>query len=254
MSASPRTQITTESRVGFNSKSRVTAEDTDLQRRSQISSRSVVSQPDNGRTEERPSLPYTRQMPDRTLPSVNDAPRLSFTGFIAWRDLVNHVSLLYPREWHATDGVPAQLTPPPFAPHRAVVSVEARRLPTNVEPDDAIILQEGLEAGVRSIPSAHIERSIGDSVGAMVDLELEHSYVADPVGDSAGLKWKRWLRVMYLKDIQFTISAEAEDNGDFEYWRPAFLSIMRTAQFADWAAQATGRSWEAELSQDQELG
>jgi hypothetical protein len=88
----------------------------------------------------------------------------------------------------------------------------------------------------------------------MVDLELEHSYVADPVGDGAGLTWRRWLRVMYLKDIQFTISAEAEDNGDFEYWRPAFLSIMRTAQFADWAAQATGRSWEAELSQDQELG
>ncbi|HAH15246.1 MAG: hypothetical protein EBQ56_03220 [Proteobacteria bacterium] len=193
-------------------------------------------------------------MPDRSLPSVSDVPRPSFTGFLAWRDLDHHVSLLYPREWNATGGVPIQLTPPPFAPCRAVVSVEARRLPTNVEPDDATILREGLEAGVRSIASAQIERSIADSVGAMVDLELEHSYVADPVGDGAGLTWRRWLRVMYLKDIQFTISAEAEDNGDFEYWRPAFLSIMRTAQFADWAAQATGRSWEAELSQDQELG
>ncbi len=193
-------------------------------------------------------------MPDRSLPSVSDVPRPSFTGFLAWRDLDHHVSLLYPREWNATGGVPVQLTPPPFAPCRAVVSVEARRLPTNVEPDDATILREGLEAGVRSIASAQIERSIADSVGAMVDLELEHSYVADPVGDGAGLTWRRWLRVMYLKDIQFTISAEAEDNGDFEYWRPAFLSIMRTAQFADWAAQATGRSWEAELSQDQELG
>ena len=193
-------------------------------------------------------------MPDRSLPSVSDVPRPSFTGFLAWRDLDHPVSLLYPREWNATGGVPVQLTPPPFAPCRAVVSVEARRLPTNVEPDDATILREGLEAGVRSIASAQIERSIADSVGAMVDLELEHSYVADPVGDGAGLTWRRWLRVMYLKDIQFTISAEAEDNGDFEYWRPAFLSIMRTAQFADWAAQATGRSWEAELSQDQELG
>ena len=193
-------------------------------------------------------------MPDRSLSSVSDVPRPSFTGFLAWRDLDHHVSLLYPREWNATGGVPIQLTPPPFAPCRAVVSVEARRLPTNVEPDDATILREGLEAGVRSIASAQIERSIADSVGAMVDLELEHSYVADPVGDGAGLTWRRWLRVMYLKDIQFTISAEAEDNGDFEYWRPAFLSIMRTAQFADWAAQATGRSWEAELSQDQELG
>lgn len=193
-------------------------------------------------------------MPDRSLPSVSGVPRPSFTGFLAWRDLDHHVSLLYPREWNATGGVPIQLTPPPFAPCRAVVSVEARRLPTNVEPDDATILREGLEAGVRSIASAQIERSIADSVGAMVDLELEHSYVADPVGDGAGLTWRRWLRVMYLKDIQFTISAEAEDNGDFEYWRPAFLSIMRTAQFADWAAQATGRSWEAELSQDQELG
>ena len=193
-------------------------------------------------------------MPDRSLPSVSDVPRPSLTGFLAWRDLDHHVSLLYPREWNATGGVPVQLTPPPFAPCRAVVSVEARRLPTNVEPDDATILREGLEAGVRSIASAQIERSIADSVGAMVDLELEHSYVADPVGDGAGLTWRRWLRVMYLKDIQFTISAEAEDNGDFEYWRPAFLSIMRTAQFADWAAQATGRSWEAELSQDQELG
>jgi len=193
-------------------------------------------------------------MPDRSLPSVSDVPRPSFTGFLAWRDLDHHVSLLYPREWSATGGVPVQLTPPPFAPCRAVVSVEARRLPTNVEPDDATILREGLEAGVLSIASAQIERSIADSVGAMVDLELEHSYAADPVGDGAGLTWRRWLRVMYLKDIQFTISAEAEDNGDFEYWRPAFLSIMRTAQFADWAAQATGRSWEAELSQDQELG
>ena len=193
-------------------------------------------------------------MPDRSLPSVSDVPRPSFTGFLAWRDLDHHVSLLYPREWNATGGVPVQLTPPPFAPCRAVVSVEARRLPTNVEPDDATILREGLESGVLSIASAQIERSIADSVGAMVDLELEHSYVADPVGDGAGLTWRRWLRVMYLKDIQFTISAEAEDNGDFEYWRPAFLSIMRTAQFADWAAQATGRSWEAELSQDQELG
>ena len=192
-------------------------------------------------------------MPDRSLPSVSDVPRPSFTGFLAWRDLDHHVSLLYPREWNATGGVPIQLTPPPFAPCRAVVSVEARRLPTNVEPDDATILREGLEAGVRSIASAQIERSIADSVGAMVDLELEHSYVADSVGVGAGLTWRRWLRVMYLKDIQFTISAEAEDNGDFEYWRPAFLSIMRTAQFADWAAQATGRSWEAELSQDQEL-
>lgn len=193
-------------------------------------------------------------MPDRSLPSVSDVPRPSFTGFLVWRDFDHHVSLLYPREWNATDGALVQLTPPPFAPCRAVVSVEARRLPTTVEPDDATILREGLEAGVRSIASAQIERSIADSVGAMVDLELEHSYVADPVGDGAGLTWRRWLRVMYLKDIQFTISAEAEDNGDFEYWRPAFLSIMRTAQFADWAAQATGRSWEAELSQDQELG
>lgn len=201
-----------------------------------------------------PRLTYTRQMPGQTSLSGGDVPRPSFTGFLAWRDLEHRVSLLYPREWHATEAIPAQLTPPPFAPCRAVVSVEARRLPTNVEPDDVVILREGLEAGVRSIATAQIERSIADSIGAMVDLELEHSYVADATGEIPGLKWRRWLRIMYLKDVQFTISAEAQDNGDFEYWRPAFLSIMRTAQFADWAAQATGRSWEAELIQDQEIG
>lgn len=182
------------------------------------------------------------------VPRAADRP--SFTGFLIWRDVEHKVSILYPREWSLEKGTETRVHAPPGAPHQATMTIQASRLPFTVEPDDLDGVRESLERGVASIGGAEIERVSADAVAALLDVEIEHTYLADAAPDvpsDAGTtpaRWRRWLRVMYQRDVQYTLSAEALDGDAFDYWRPAFMSMMRMAIFADWTAEATGRSWE----------
>ncbi len=193
--------------------------------------------------------------PHGTWASPRPQDRPSFTGFLVWRDVAHQVSILYPREWSQEEGPPLRLRAPADAPHMATMTVEASRLPTTVEPDDLETLREGLERGIGSIRGAQVVRSDAESVGSLVDLEVEHTYLADEAEDGAPpVTWRRWLRVMYQRDVQYTLSAESLDGDAFEYWRPAFHSMMRMAIFADWTAEVTGRSWEPLDVQAVEIG
>jgi hypothetical protein len=156
------------------------------------------------------------------------------------------VSILYPREWSVEAGDWTFLQTPPDAPYWATVTLRALRLPHVVEPDDLETLRDGTVSGVQSIAGVHLERVDAECVVSLIDVEVEHTHdgPASSLGEVAERR-RRWLRVMFQKDVQFSISAEAPDGPSFEYWRPAFASLMRMAIFADWTAEVTGRSWEA---------
>lgn len=205
----------------------------------------------NGRPPKRKARPsYTGAMqrlidPHGTWASPPPQHRPSFTGFLIWRDIEHKVSVLYPREWTVQPGEWTFLQSPAEAPHWATVTLRALRLPHPVEPGDLEALRDGTVSGVRSIPGVDLERVQADTVASLIDVEVEHTHdgPTSSTGE-AGERRRRWLRVMFQNDVQFSISAEAPDGPSFEYWRPAFHSLMRMAIFADWTAEVTGRSWE----------
>jgi hypothetical protein len=183
--------------------------------------------------------------PNGTWASPPPQQRPSFTGFLIWRDVVHKVSVLYPREWFIQTDEWTFLHTPPDAPHRATVTLRASRLPFQVEPEDLDSLREGTLNGVQTITGVDVERVEAEAVASLIDVEIEHTHDAQQADESHGMiRRRRWLRVMFQRDVQFSIAAEADDGMSFEYWRPAFMSLMRMAIFADWTAEVTGRSWE----------
>ena len=183
--------------------------------------------------------------PNGTWAAPPPQHRPSFTGFLIWRDIEHKVSILYPREWAVQEGDWTFLHTPADAPYRATVTLRASRLPYEVEPDDLEALRDGTRTGVETIAGVHVERIDAESVASLIDVEIEHTHDAEAPADGQVGRRRRWLRVMFQRDVQFSVSAEADDGEAFTYWRPAFMSLMRMAIFADWTAEVTGRSWES---------
>ena len=174
--------------------------------------------------------------------------RPSFHGLAVYRNLRNRFSLLYPEGWHQTAAPPSSgggvvLSPDAADPHTSVL-IQSRRLPSAVHPDDLAALREGLLEGVGQLPEAHVQRQKAEVIGKLLDAEAQHTYR----GAESGSVRQRWVRLLCQGNVQLSIVCQASTVERFAYWLPMFNTVMRTVQFADWWADATGQSWRKELT------
>ena len=164
-----------------------------------------------------------------------------------YRDLKHRFSLLYPETWaHAAapkaSGGGAVFSLGPDEPHSFVL-VQGRRLPSAAEAGDLDALRGGLLEGVQQLPEAHVLEEHARVTGTLLDAEARHTF-RDTAG---GAVRKRWVRLLCEDRTQISIVAQGADEARFEYWLPMFTTVMRTVQFADWWADATGQSWRKQI-------
>ena len=168
-----------------------------------------------------------------------------FHGLIVYRHLRHRFSLLYPEGWpqqhlDERDGGGVAFSPNPDEPATYML-VQSHRLRVRVRPDDLDTLHEGFLDGLRQLPDLQIESEEAHAVDPLIDLQARHTYRD---GDATR---KRWIRVLYQDRVQISLIAQGASVAAFDYWLPMFNMIMRTVQFADWWAEATGTSWRRSL-------
>jgi hypothetical protein len=164
-----------------------------------------------------------------------------FTGLVVYRNLEHGYSLLYPEGWvqlelesDAGQGVILAPTPDGVA---TSFSVESRDLGTAVAAEDLPTLRRGFLAGLRKLPGSAVEHQEDYAIGALVGLEARHAF------RDGRVRRRRWVRLLYQGTIQVRLIAQGATVEEFDYWLPAFTSMMRTFRFGDWWADMTGRSW-----------
>lgn len=188
---------------------------------------------------------------DVTMDVTKREERPAFTGLVVHRDLEYHYSLLYPDGWQCLElesagGKGVILAPAPDDVTTSF-SVEARDLGMTITGQDLHALRQGLHDGLRRLRDLTIERQEDYVVGALVGLEVWHTFRDGPDAD-APLR-KRWTRLAYQGSTQVRLIAQGADPAAFEYWLPMFTQAMRSFQFADWWAEVTGESWLPSLDQ-----
>ena len=171
-----------------------------------------------------------------------------FSGLTVYRDLKNRFSLLYPEGWAyapapkaAGGGVVFSLGPD--EPHSFLL-VQARRLPSAAEAGDLEALRGGLLEGVQQLPEAHVLEEHAKVTGNLLDAEAKHTFRDAGSGEVR----QRWVRLLCQDRTQISLVAQGATEQRFDYWLPMFTTVMRTVQFADWWAEATGQSWREELT------
>ncbi|HET7770917.1 MAG TPA: hypothetical protein VFN74_19240 [Chloroflexota bacterium] len=171
-----------------------------------------------------------------------------FAGLTVYRDLKHRFSLLYPEGWaHAPapkaagGGVVFSLAAD--EPHSFLL-VQARRLPSKAQPDDLDALRGGLLEGVQQLPEAHVLEENARVTGPLLDAEARHTFR----DAGSGTVRQRWVRLLCQDRTQISLVAQGATQERFAYWLPMFTTVMRTVQFADWWAEATGQSWRKELT------
>jgi hypothetical protein len=165
----------------------------------------------------------------------------TYRGLLVYRHLGHRFSLLYPDGWEQEDieeqaGGGVAFSPDPADPQTFVL-VQSRRLGVRVRPDDLGTLREGFLDGLHALSGLAIESEEAQAVGALVDLQARHTYRD---GDATR---KRWIRVLYQGTVQLTLIAQGSTEDAFQYWLPMFNTVMHTVKFADWWADAIGKSW-----------
>jgi hypothetical protein len=170
-----------------------------------------------------------------------ESDRPTFRGLLVYRHLGHRFSLLYPEDWRQVDldkeaGGGAVFYPDPTDPYTFLL-VQSRRLRTRIQSVDLDTLREGFLDGLHQLPGLALESEEAHTVEPLVDLQARHTYRD---GDATR---KRWIRVLYQGTVQITLIAQGSTETAFQYWLPMFNTVMRTVQFADWWADATGKSW-----------
>ena len=170
-----------------------------------------------------------------------------FTGLVVYRNLQYRYSFLYPDEWHQfeldTDGGQGVILSPYPDDVTTSISTEARDLGMTVTADDLPTLREGFLEGLHQLPGVTIEREESESIGTLLALDAWCTY------DEAGARRKRWTRLYYQGQTQLRMIAQGATIAQYDYWLPMLNEAMRTLQFGDWWAEATGQTWLPSLDQ-----
>jgi hypothetical protein len=165
----------------------------------------------------------------------------AFTGLVVHRSLEHRYSFFYPEGWHQleleTEGGQGVIFAPSPDDVATSFSAESRDLGTAVTADDLPTLRRGFLAGLRRLPSAVIESSEDYTVGELLGLEARHAFRDGPA------RRKRWSRLLYQGTLQVRLIAQGATPDAFDYWLPAFTTMMRTFRFGDWWSDATGLAW-----------
>lgn len=167
--------------------------------------------------------------------------RPAFTGLDVHRDLTYRYSLLYPTGWHVaeletTEGAGAILAPEAGDTLNSL-SVAARDLGTTVTADDLAALREGFTEGLAALPEVAIASQDDWAIGDTLGLDAVFTY-----HDGAETR-QRWVRLVYRGTTEVRLIAQGATPADYQYWLPMFTQAMRSFQFADWWAEATGEQW-----------
>jgi hypothetical protein len=125
------------------------------------------------------------------------------------------------------------------------VLVQSRRLPSAVAPQDLNALRDGLLEGVSHLSGSVLESHKADVVGKLLDAEAQHTY-RDAESDVVR---KRWVRLLCQGHVQISVVCQGSTEDRYAYWLPMFNTVMRSVQFADWWAEATGHSWLKQLTE-----
>jgi hypothetical protein len=165
----------------------------------------------------------------------------AFTGLVVYRSREHGYSFLYPDGWHRLElasegGQGIILAPAPDAVATSF-SAEAHDLGTAITGDDFPALRRGFLAGLRKMPGSVIEHRDEYVVGDLVGLEARHRFSED------GLTRRRWVRLLYQATAQVRLIAQGATVEDYDYWLPAFTSMIHTFRFGDRRADATGQEW-----------
>lgn len=99
---------------------------------------------------------------------------------------------------------------------------EKHQLDYEVNPEDAEILLEGLEAGINSLPEAVIEYKHCDTGQMVVLLEAKFTFMEN------GQRRKRWVKSMYWGKSNLVLIAQGATEEDYAYWEGMLFNSMMT--------------------------
>jgi hypothetical protein len=140
-------------------------------------------------------------------------------------------TFLYPEAWHRFTfdagngpGVLFAAAPDDFGTH---VSLEVSELPTAVTPDDLPELEKAFLAGLRRVPKSKLTEHTSYEVGSLVGLDAQQTF------EEAGLRRKRWIRLVYQGSRQARLVAQGATTEEFERWRVKFEPLMTSFDFGD---------------------
>jgi hypothetical protein len=171
----------------------------------------------------------------------------AFTGLIVYRNLEHRYSFLYPEGWVQleleSDAGQGVILAPTAGGVATSFSAESRDLGTAVAAADLPALRRGFLAGLRKLPGSVVEQREDYAIGALVGLEARHVF------RDGRVRRRRWVRLLYQGTIQVRLIAQGATVEAFDYWLPAFTSMMRTVRFGDWWADMTGQEWLPSLAE-----
>ena len=149
----------------------------------------------------------------------------------AYRNRDVGYSFIYPETWYRFDLKLADGQGVLFSPSlddvSTCLSVEVRDLGTTVSAADLPSLRRGFLSGLRKVPGSKIESRKAYDVGFLIGLEAQQTF------PEAGVRRKRWIRLLYQGTRQVRLIAQGSTTDLFDYWRPVFDPAMTTFMFGD---------------------
>lgn len=140
-------------------------------------------------------------------------------------------SLRHPDSWHLcqldVDGGQGVLfTPDPLTCGTAL-SVEVRRLGTDVTPDDLPDLEHRFLTDLEAAPRSQVEQRQAFANEFTTGIEAVQTY------DEAGTRRKRWIRLIYKGSVQARVIAQGATVEEFDRLRPLFGPCVTTFMLGD---------------------
>ena len=156
-------------------------------------------------------------------------PRPQWTGATKHVDAQAGFAIWVPSDWHRTNLAEGRLGVI-FSPYandlETCLYVEYQKLEHAALPKDANVIKKGFRLGIEQLPEVEIlkfEEHVGELSGIVL-LDARYTFVEN------GVRRKRWTRVCYRGQGQYTFIAQGVTEQEFDYWEPMFYNAMMTTE------------------------